>query len=54
MLEGNDRFRWVEGRFLALDIINDDWVAKLRKVIANRCVEFQFSLIEQFECGDLE
>jgi len=54
MLEGNDRFRWVEGRFLALDIIKDDWVAKLRKVIANRCVEFQFPLIEQFECSDLQ
>jgi len=54
MLEGNDRFRWVEGRFLALDIIKDDWVAKLRKVVANRRVEFQFPLIEQLECGDLE
>jgi len=47
MLEGNDRFSGVEGRLLALDIIEDDWVAKLRKVVANWCVEFQFSLIEQ-------
>ena len=42
MLEGDGRFRWVEGRFLALDIVKDDWVAKLTKVVADRCVEFQF------------
>ena len=54
MLEGNDRFRWVEGRFLVLDIIKDNWVAKLRKVVANWCVEFQFPLIEQLECSDLQ